>query len=201
MYLSTLFENNICLITDIDYYLLNKDWFLEKIKQTIENGKFTTIGNNGYYNTTESGKWPMYYNISPSNIFKKIINPDNLDYTSWLNLYKNIKDQIDGKESILNKFNKFSDESLLRYIVVRHRDQEFIKKIWIKQDLEDFVRLKSGRRVDRGWWGHSCIPDKMKSGHYVDCFPIRPFNKRTLRHLRPVLDFLQLDVSPDKIFL
>lgn len=201
MYLSTLFEDNVCLITDIDYYLLNKVWFLEKIRPSLEQGKFTTIGNNGYYNTADSGKWPMYYNIAPSNILKKIINPANLEYTEWLDFYKNIKDPIDGMELVSNKFTRFSDESLLRYIVAKHKNQDFIKEVWVKQDLEGFVRLRSGRRVDRSWWRQSCIPEKMRSGHYVDCFPVRPFNKKTFRHLKPVLDFLQLDTSPDKIFL
>lgn len=201
MYLSTLFEDNICLITDIDYYLLNKNWFLEKIKPTLENNKFTTIGHNGYFNTPDSGKWPMYFNIATSKNFKKIINPDNLNYENWLNVYRKIQDPIDNKESVSNVFNRFSDESLFRYIVYKHKDKEFIKDIWVKQEMEGFSNYKSRKRIDRSWWKQSCRVDKMESGEYIDCFPLRPFNKKNFNYIKPVLDFLNLNTDSDKIFL
>lgn len=200
MYLTTKFDEELCLITDIDFYLLNKEWFLNKIKPAIEENKFVTIGNNGYLNTSETGKWPMYYNISTSNNFKKLLNYQNLDnYKDWFNQYNNIKNPIDNKECVKNKFDNFSDESLIRYIIAKHPDKKFINNVWIKQDLEGFYKLKSRRRVDRGWWKESCNIEKIIQGHYVDCFPLRPFHKN-FDQLKPILEYLKLDLFHDNIF-
>ena len=144
MYLSTLFEKETCTIADIDYYLLNKKWFSEKIKPSMEDRKFVTVGNNGYLGTPHAGKWQMCMTSAPSDIFKTILNYDNLDsYESWFDSFRKIKGPIDNKESVENNYNSFSDESLFRYIVMRHPEQEFIKKTWIKEDREDFKHLES----------------------------------------------------------
>jgi hypothetical protein len=70
MFLTTQFENDINIIIDIDYYLLNKKWLTEKIKPAINENKFITIGNNGYLNTRDSGKWQMCLTTAKSTIFQ-----------------------------------------------------------------------------------------------------------------------------------
>ena len=150
LYLSTLYNEEVCTFVDIDQYLLDFDWFFNKIKFAFENKKFVAIGENGYNQTNDEGKWPMPYNTAPSNIFKKIVNYNNYsDYISWFNSFKLIKDPIDNKECVLNQFSNYSDESLLRYLMKTHPDQEFIKDVWLRLDREDYFKMVALKRIDR----------------------------------------------------
>lgn len=198
MFLTTQFENDINIIIDIDYYLLNKKWLTEKIKPAINENKFITIGNNGYLNTRDSGKWQMCLTTAKSTIFQKILNPEKKDYTEWFNHYMNIKNPIDNKESLSNKFNNFSDESLFRYIMINHNDQQFINEIWLKQDREDFILQKAIKRIDRGWWKNSFNINKLNEGYFIDSQPLRPFDKN-LVHLKPILYYLNIDINNEDL--
>jgi hypothetical protein len=200
LYLSTLYNDEICTFVDIDQYLLNFDWFFNKIKDAFEDNKFVAIGANGYEYTDDTGKWPMPYNTAPSSVFKNIVNYNNIDnYVSWFNSYKIIENPIDNKESVMNPFSKFSDESLLRYIMIKHPDQDFINKVWLKKDREDYFKMVASRRIDRGWWEQSYNKENLYNHFYIDSFPLRPFNKFS-NYLIPILEYLNLDLSTDKIF-
>lgn len=188
MYLSTLFDDELSIIIDIDYYLLDKNWFTN----LIEIDKFITIGNNGYLDTPDSGKWNMCLTTAKSNIFKKIINPENHSYQEWFEKYKKISDPIDNKESLSNKFINFSDESLFRYILEKHENQDYIKQIWMKQDREDFVKQIASKRIDRLYWNETCNIKKLEEGYYIDVQPLRPFDKN-IKRIRPILYYLDIE--------
>jgi len=201
LYLSTLYGDEVCTFIDIDQYVLDFDWFFNKIAPAFQNGKFVAIGENGYNLTADTGKWPMPYNTAPSSVFKKIVNFKNHpDYFSWFDSYKEIVDPVDNKESVMNPFTKYSDESLLRYIMVRHPEQEFIKDVWVRKDREDYYMMVASRRIDRGWWVRSYSKDRLYRGEYIDSFPLRPFNKY-VEYLIPILEYLGLDTSSEKILL
>lgn len=176
LYLSTI-QNCICTIVDIDAYLLNINEFNKWIKN-YESDKLLAIGGNAYLKSPEEGKFPMMYTTAHSEIFKKI-NPNNNSYNDLLNSW-NLK-LIDNKENIFNEHNQFSDESLLRALIIKHK----IKINNINRD--DFVGMKATKRLDRANW--KIDSDKLKSNFYIDCCPDRPLDKKKMK---PVFEHLNL---------
>lgn len=199
MYLSTLFEEEVCMIVDIDYYLLNTQFLIDKISPALNDDKFVTVAGNAYDGTPDEGKWQMTGTCAKSNIFKKILNPKNLNYEDWFSSMEEIKDPIDKKESVLNKFDKFSDESLFRYIVIKFPNQDYINEKWVKQDRPDFKMYEAELRIDRGWWQKSFNKKKLIEGYYIDSHPLRPFDLYANK-LIPLLEYIGIDVSDENIY-
>jgi hypothetical protein len=199
MYLSTLYDEEVCMIIDIDYYLLKFDFIYDNIVPVFNEDKFVTVANNAYDNTPDEGKWQMTFTTARSSIFKKILNPNNLNYEDWFESYRKIENPIDNKESIGNKFTNFSDESLFRYLIVRYPDQEYIKDVWVKQNRPDFKQYRASLRIDRGWWGKSYNKFKLWEGYYIDSHPLRPFDLHANK-LKPLLQYIGIDVSDENIF-
>ena len=195
MYMATLFGENICTLIDIDLYLLNLKWLLDKIEPAFTDNKFVSIGYNIYDNTNDEGKFPMCYSTASGNVWKKLININNLSYEDWFKYISNISDNIDNKENITNPFNNFSDESLLRYLIVRHEDQEWIKNKHAKLKREDCERCVAKKRLDRGWWPKECNylnVDYIRNRDIIDVVPRRPFNKN-LNFILPVLIYIGIN--------
>lgn len=190
MWLCSLYDNKICTNVDIDQYLLNFEWFKTKIKQAY-NDKFVCIGHNMYLNTPDTGKFSMSFTTSKSFIWKKIINPESLNFKEWVNKNKTIDDPIDGKESLSLPFSRFSDESLLRYFITRHKENEFISSVLHKEDRIDGRLQKCVKRVDRGWWYKFDI-NLLNNNYYIDSQPLRPFNNNYSR-LKPLLSYIGID--------
>ena len=202
MWMASQFDNNICTLTDIDQYLFDFDWLKTCISPAWNENKFVEIGHNAYWDTSENGKFPMYYTTAPSNIFSKIINPHNIrNFNDWFIRFKNITDPIDNKEQIGPNFNAFSDESLFRYLIEKHPDQSFINDVIIKVIREDFKQMKASRRLDRARWPNIQLNNEwLNTRNYLDCNPLRPFNKYS-NYIMPILVWMNLDISKENIFL
>ena len=202
MWMASQFGENICTLTDIDQYLFDFNWLKQVINPAFDQGKFVEIGHNAYWETNENGKFPMYYTTSPSDIFNKIINPKKLNnFEEWFLQFKNIKDPIDNKEQIGPNFNIFSDESLLRYLIERHPDKEFINNIIVKVIRQDFKQMKASRRLDRAGWPNIKLSDEiLEKANLLDCNPLRPFNKY-VNNILPILRWMKLNVSKENIIL
>ena len=200
MYLATKYGENVCTLVDIDQYIMNFKWLKENLKPVFDNpNKMVSIGYNGYVGLPHEGKWQMPFTTARSNLFKKIVNYNNYDtYEKWLFSFKTIPNPIDNKETITNAFNNFSDESLLRYLVERHPETKSINANHIKQDYKGYVRQRSPYRIDRGAW-YLLDLKKLYNNYYLDCFPIRPFNKN-FTHLIPILHYLGIGGSKDQLF-
>ena len=67
-----------------------------------------------YQDIQEIGKWPMDGTTGYGSFFKKIVNPNDLNFQSLVEVWKDYK--IDCRENPFNPPNNFSDESLLRAI-------------------------------------------------------------------------------------
>lgn len=195
MFLASTYLNDICTVVDIDYYLLNLEWFNKKIKPAFTDNKFVSIGHNHYFGTPHIGKFPMCLTTAPSNVWKKIININNLDYNNWFNYISNLPDPIDYKENPQNIFNKFSDESLLRYFLNKHHEQDYIKNIWIKQEREDSKCMKCSKRIDRSYWNEFQL-ELLNQNYYIDSNPLRPFNKY-FNYIVPILKKINIKLSDE----
>ena len=204
MWLASTYEDNVCTVVDIDLYILKPEWLKNNIKPAFTDKKFVSIGSNVYIGTEAEGKFPMYYTTAISNIWKKIINYQNYNYQEWFNHISNLPNPVDIYENPKNPFNKFSDESLLRYFVVRHPDQEWMNKVHLKVNRKNYkLGLKPPDRIDRSWWPRNCNTSNMdyvKQHNYIDCFPVRPYNQN-INRLMPVLRYIGLsdDISNIKL--
>jgi len=205
MWLATQFGEDVCTLTDIDQYLFDYKWLMECIKPAFEDHKFVAIGHDVYYGTKDEGKFPMYYTSGSSSLFKRIINHEEIDnFVNWFNRFREIKDPIDNKETIGPVFSDFSDESLLRYLIVNHPDQDFIKECIVKKNREKCEKYKCFDRLDRS------VPYKIEHkesfeklvGVYKlkDCNPLRPFNKYFIEN-KGILDYFGLDLDEKSIML
>ena len=198
LFLAATHTDGICTVVDIDQYLLNFDWFKQKISPALNNEKFVSIGHNHYFGTPHIGKFPMSFTTAPGSIWQRIVNRDNLEYLQWFNYMSNLPNLIDNKENPQNTFDRFSDESLLRYLLERHPDQDFIKSVWVKQEREDTKRMKCSRRVDRGYW-YEFKQELLAKNYYIDSQPLRPFNKH-FNYLLPLLNYMDIKGSKDQLF-
>jgi len=200
LFLASSYPNAICTIVDIDQYLLDFQWFKQKTAPALNNNKFISIGHNHYFGTQHVGKFPMSFTTASGQIWKKIVNRQNLQYYQWFKHISNLPNPIDNKENPSNPFNKFSDESLLRYLLERHPDQDFIKSVWVKQEREDEIwgRMKCSRRVDRGYW-REFKPELLAKNYYIDSQPLRPFHKY-FNYLVPLLNYMGIKGNKDQLF-
>ena len=201
LYMSTLYEKEVVTIVDVDQYIFDFEWLREKLNSAFDR-KFVTVAYEAYIKTKDRGKWPMPYTTAPSDIFKKIVNYNNIDnYIDWLDSLRKIQRPIDGKESIENKFDNYSDESTLRYLLERNKERDYIYSIWNKvRRLDATVYNRADRRLDRWAWENQFSHDKLNNNYYFDSWPIRPFEKN-YHKLEPLLKHMHLDLSKDKIFL
>ena len=189
MYLASTYDKDVCTVVDIDLYLLKPDWLANHIIPAFTENKFVSIGYNAYLDTDATGKFPMYYTTAPSNIWKRVINYQNFSYNDWFNHISNLPNPVDNKENPRNIFDKFSDESLLRYLFVRHPEQEWINNVHLKIVRPDFKKMKASKRLCRANWPVECSflnVDYIKKHDIIDVFPRRPFNQN-ITLLLPVL--------------
>jgi hypothetical protein len=122
MILASGFDKNVCLLSDIDMIPLS-DSFI-KIFESIPEDHFVKFGydHKAYSkDTSDYGKFPMDKTVCRGDVLKEIINPRKLLYTDLIKSW--FKRRIfDDKESLNNKFENFSDESLLRSL---HEEWKF----------------------------------------------------------------------------
>jgi len=184
MYLASQFEDDFTIIMDVDMFVVNESFFVEAFARCPQD-KLGAIAGNVYFGGPDHGKFPMCYTHGMGRVFKKIINPKNLDYKDLLISWN--KNYIDGKENIFNQFSNFSDESLLRALIHKAGMEKMVYHTH-RPDVKCVNQFNA--RIDRGWWGWD--QKKLEGGYYLDCNPLRPMNKNYDK-MKGVLDFLNID--------
>jgi hypothetical protein len=177
--LSSRYDEEICLIDDIDSIPLQRNYvknlFSDDVMEKIHNGFLMALAGDAYINTPDSGKFPMGYLTAKGKVIKKIINPLDQDletlYSSWS------ENHIDGKESVLNEpIETFSDESLVRFLI----SQNPINIVHVNRNCDI-----SKYWIDRSWWGYD--RGRLFSEDYVMCNFTRPsdpiLNKEIIEYL------------------
>ena len=173
-------EQSYFWIVDIDWYILNINWFEEKFK--LFNGMNIVAQDVYGGNNTDSTKWPMWSNFGSGNKLKEIINPNNLNYEELIKTWQNIGSKFDIMEDVNNSFKQFSDESLMRrlfndanYDIKRYKRME--PNIFNSHVNSPLYYRNVWRRIDRAWnWNY--YKEDIENGQYLDCFPKRPLNKK-----------------------
>jgi hypothetical protein len=184
MYLASQYENDYCILADIDMYLLNIElsnhWFSK-----VNDSNLLAIAPNAYYNTPEQGKFPMYYTTAKGSTFKEFVNPNNLEYKDLFNSWSGIR-IFDNKESITNPFIHYSDESMMRALLSKWERKNDI--IFIER--EDFYKMRASKRIDRSYW-QQFDENIMNNNGYIDCNPLRPL-RNNIEKVSPILEYMKL---------
>ena len=176
-------------IIDVDWLAVNGEFFNECFKN-YKKGHIGTIGSNVFTRTIDEGKFPMNMVHGTPEVFKKIINPTSLSYEKLLTSWNGTL--IDGKENVFHNFHNFSDESLLRKLII---DAKMTGKV-LSHPMPSTKPYFFSARLDRSFWDFNL--KKIKEGKIIDCQPLRPVDKN-LRELAPLFDYLKIDYKRKKI--
>lgn len=192
-YLASRLDDDFYTLLDVDQILINIKLIESAVNQFREmkegEADILAFGANAYENTTEQGKWPMYFTTCRSGGFRKLLGlNENSTFEDLLTKYSNIEDPIDSKEQTSNSFDRFSDESLFRYCAIKNN----VKLANV--NLHNFIRMRYAHRIDRSpqtmvsfglpnfdmnFWSQKTLTKEQKemilSGFFVDSFPARPY--------------------------
>jgi len=105
----TQYENEICMIEDIDSSPLRSDYIINYAQNRIK-GTMGLVGREVY----TDGKVPASNTVAESNLWREIINPGSLEFKKWVESMKGLKvfDNIEDPYNV-----DFSDESLMRALI------------------------------------------------------------------------------------
>jgi hypothetical protein len=172
-------SKNICMIDDIDTVHLQTHFLYNRLSKR-ENGKILAIGHEVYENSPHAGKFPAGNMTAEGDVFKLLLNPSSIqDYKDLVRSLINIR-SIDGKENVLNSANSFSDESLIRALILENNLGDMVQKV--RRDVnirEDWI--------DRSWW--NIDREKLFSGKYICCNFFRP-GRENYSHFLPIFEYL-----------
>lgn len=175
-YACTLYNADICMIEDIDTAPLRSDYIVNYANQR----KPETLGLIGlevYKDSAHYGKVPASNSVAESHIWKRVINPNSLEFKEWVESLKGIR-VFDNHEDPYNSSDSFSDESLMRAL---------IKNNCVGDDLiTHIVRGCNPRKdwIDRSWW--SIDHERLKNHEYTMVNFMRPIDDRA----QPVVDHI-----------
>ena len=175
---------------DVDQVVIR----MNDIEKVIEhftkypNADLLGIGGNGYFNTPDAGKWPMYFSTAKPTGWLKLLDlhPGD-DFKVLLGKYSKISNPIDGQEQTTNPFPRFSDESLHRYCSIKNNVtvamcNDFSPnkgRLWPRIDRDVRYFMQGNPNFDIGFWNQESLTDAQKkqlhSGYFLDCFPARPY--------------------------
>ena len=158
---TSLFEDDICIISDIDMYPLSKQYFIDQIKD-IDDDKYVHI--NPCYQSY--GTLPSCYHIAKGSLYKEILNlhdkwEDSINHLFNLNIGR------DPGGVLSSKNHWFADEIYSSNKIFNYKEEN--------PDKIKFLYREEGRRIDRSSWFYD--EDKLSEGWYYDSHSIRPYDR------------------------
>lgn len=165
------FENEISIISDIDMLPLNKDYFINSVKD-IPDDKFVVYRDMAY--GKDSLRFPMCYNAGKGYLFKDIFK---------INSVNDIENKI--KEWVKKGCSWETDEVML-YTHVRGWNK--FKSHCIFLGHTSMVP----QRIDRVAWGYD--KNKLKNHYYIDAHMVRPLDKY-YKEIKELADDLGLNIN------
>lgn len=185
---SSMFKNDIIMLSDIDMLPLNSNFFIDNIKD-ISDDKLVLLGGNAYNSKV---KFPICYMIAKGLTFSEILNPENLDYNCLL--YKMTQHtNIENLKNILKPYptsgncGRFDDEALFSDFYINWKDIEKRTKV-INRNWNNGIAVD---RIDRINW-HLNMED-LKNNKIYDAHLPRPLSKN-LDKISPLLKFLDIEL-------
>jgi hypothetical protein len=157
------FMDEVCLTSDIDMLMFNKEYFLNQI-EVYDNDSFIIYSSDAYGN--KQHRYPICYNASLGKNFVKILkcDCDFLEYTKRLKKYR---------------YDWSCDEFYFTEMIKKSGFEKIIKL------NRGWVDNRAVNRIDRVKWEWS----EEQIGEYIDCHSIRPYieNKEEIEKLKKVI--------------
>ena len=181
MYGTKYFPNDVCMTNDIDMIIINRDWFIDKIKE-IDDNSLVILDEDAYslerpecqnHNEPCENRYPICYNIGKGSTFNKILDTDRpfSQYAHELGVLKlgwgtdeiyfgqNVNENIHGVE--IHKFKRgYSSPWKAEKRINRHNFP-----VILNNNLEITAQLNDGVF---DW-------EKLKNGYYIDAHCPRPY--------------------------
>lgn len=161
LFLPAFFEDDICMLSDIDMIPLSAEYFNGGISQVTENN-FVIFRDKAYaiYGPNYFKKYPMCYNAALGKTFKALFKVDN------------INDELCQRVRALLRWNYgWQTDEMALQMYIKHRDRTAIKVKRLGHGVE--------ARVDRGmvYVGMIYDEEQLTSGKYIDIHCPRPYTK------------------------
>lgn len=151
--LPIIYENDTCLISDIDMIPLNLDYFTKPIEK-INDDCFVVYRDKAYIGNYDL--FPMCYNVSKGKTFQEIFKIKNIN---------EIPEKIKFWFNSADNRGWSTDEFLLHKYLINWSEQN--RLILLGQSVE--------KRVDRSNWFYNI--NKIKNGYYIDSHSLRPYKQ------------------------
>jgi len=202
------YEDEIGIVSDMDMLPLQGDYFYKLPPEYDPDIHLLIKGN---YDMRKSGKFPGCYMTATGKVWKEILKPENYsNIEEWSQQYYNMS-IYDHKEAINLPYNVFSEESLMRAVVLGW-DPDGKKTIRLDRPGGWTHGIRStSLRVDRSQWpskqGWELMgftkdkkyPDNLArpnhphrhEEYYIDAHLPRPLEK-VKQYIYPLLDYMGL---------
>lgn len=151
--LPILFENEICIISDMDMIPCQRNYFVNSVS-AIEDDCFV-VYKNGAFNSDEFKEYPMCYNAAVGSIFKEIFNVQTIEQIpakikEWYSLH----------------LGWTSDQQIL-YVALCNWCNKDTKLVKLGHDVHP--------RIDRACWRYNV--HRAKNNYYIDAHMLRPYSQ------------------------
>jgi hypothetical protein len=135
------------------------------------------------YSSWQDNRYPICYILAKGSVYKEIVNPFNFSEEDLIQAF--ITPYLEEKSSILSEL--FSDESLLRWLLLQWKQPQRIQKL-----NRGWIRGVANNRIDRVNFGFH--PQRLKEGYYIDCHMPRPLSKYQAA-MNPIFNYLKIEKS------
>lgn len=171
---------DVCYIDDVDLYPLSKDFIVDKTDKRPKD-HLLCVGAEVY---NHNGCFPISQVTAEGYVWKKFINPNDLDYPELLHSYDR-PIMFDRRENMFLELNwdkddYFSDERLLRRLI--HDNP--VPKFELKRGYDDFRTAT----MDRFAWNLDV--EKLTNHGYLNAHCCRPFDQE---QMTPLIDYIEVN--------
>lgn len=164
-FLASRYLDDVCVCYDIDSLPMQRNYLVNLIQQRM-NGFMLAVGAEVYKNTPHEGKFPAGFFTATGSLFERLFNPNKCEFTDAVCEFKSLQ-VFDQKESICNKPENFSDESLIRALIKLNGMHDKIQHV--TRNVNPDVQW-----IDRSRW--SINKDRLLSDGYTECNMLRPLS-------------------------
>lgn len=148
----TLFPEEICLTSDIDMLMLNKEYFVDQIEQ-YDDDSLIIYTSDAYGNT--KSRFPICYNAAKGKVFKKILECDD-SFSVYIK-----------RLASMNTGWSFDEQ----YYTAKLKASKYNKIVYLNRGWDD--KNIAYNRIDRVNW----VYDENDIDKYIDCHSLRPLSK------------------------
>jgi hypothetical protein len=203
LYGTKYFQDEVCLISDIDMMLLNKKYFVDDLK-SFSDDSYIIFTSDGYdLNRRECRDlfdfevYPMCYHAAKGKIFTEILENDG-DFEKFLNKVITYKipnkkewysDEIYLSSMINLKYNNYEIHKLKRGYQDDFYIPNRIEKYNFPVDYRNNNEMKSNN-LKLGNYDK----EKLKNGYYIDCHCVRPYGW----YEKEIWDVVEMAVGTNK---